>query len=104
MTNVLFSKKALIARGIIDNQNATSDDLLMAGIKVAEDGVHVTYVPVEVKHGKCGQDIRVHAHQQVINTADLIAKSFLDDEPNGSQSIDKKIYRKLYDAACDFKY
>lgn len=93
LTNVLFSKKALIARGIIDNQNATSDDLLMAGIKVAEDGVHVTYVPVEVKHGKCGQDIRVHAHQQVINTADLIAKSFLDDEPNGSQSIDKKIYR-----------
>ena len=68
LTNVLFSKKALIARGIIDNQNATSDDLLMAGIKVAEDGVHVTYVPVEVKHGKCGQDIRVHAHQQVINT------------------------------------
>lgn len=93
LTNVLFSKKVLVNRGIIDNQNATSDDLMMAGIKVSEDGVHVTYVPIEVKHGKCGQDIRVHAHQQVINTADLIAKSFLDDESNSRQNIDKKVYR-----------
>lgn len=93
LTNVLFSKKVLINRGIIENQNATSDDLLMAGIKVATDGVHVTYVPIEVKHGKCGHDTRVHAHQQVINTADLIGKSFLDDESNIRQKIDKKIYR-----------
>ncbi len=93
LTNVLFSKKVLISRGIIDNQNATSDDLMMAGIKIADDGVHVTYVPIEVKHGKCGPDIRVHAHQQVINTTDLIAKSFLDDEPGSRQNIDKKIYR-----------
>lgn len=93
LTNVLFSKKVLISRGIIDNQNATSDDLMMAGIKIVDDGVHVTYVPIEVKHGKCGPDMRVHAHQQVINTADLIAKSFLDDEPDSRQNIDKKIYR-----------
>lgn len=93
LTNVLFSKKVLINRGIIENQNATSDDLLMVGIKVADDGVHVTYVPIEVKHGKCGHDIRVYAHQQVINTADLIAKSFLDDESNIRQNLDKKIYR-----------
>ena len=93
LTNVLFSKKILINRGIIDNQNATSDDLMMAGIKIADDGVHITYVPIEVKHGKCGHDIRVHAHQQVINTADLIAKSFLDNNSNTRQSIDKKIYR-----------
>lgn len=93
LTNVLFSKKVLINRGIIENQNATSDDLLMAGIKVADDGVHVTYVPIEVKHGKCGHDTRVHAHQQVINTADLIGKSFLDDESTIRQKIDKKIYR-----------
>lgn len=93
LTNVLFSKKVLINRGIIDNQNATSDDLMMAGIKIVDDGVHVTYVPIEVKHGKCGPDMRVHAHQQVINTADLIAKSFLDDESDSRQNIDKKIYR-----------
>lgn len=93
LTNVLFSKKVLENRGIIDNQNATSDDLMMAGIKIADDGVHVTYVPIEVKHGKCGHDIRVHAHRQVINTADLIAKSFLDDNSNTRQNIDKKIYR-----------
>lgn len=93
LTNVLFSKKVLINRGIIDNQNATSDDLMMAGVKNADDGVHVTYVPIEVKHGKCGHDIRVHAHQQVINTADLITKSFLDDDSDARQNIDKKIYR-----------
>lgn len=93
LTNVLFSKKVLINRGIIDNQNATSDDVLMAGIKIEDDGVHVTYIPVEVKHGKCGHDIRVHAHQQVINTADLIRKSFSDDGTDNRQKIDKKIYR-----------
>lgn len=93
LTNVLFSKKVLINRGIIDNQNSTSDDVLMAGIKIETDGVHVTYIPVEVKHGKCGHDIRVHAHQQVINTADLISKSFSDEGSDSRQKIDKKIYR-----------
>lgn len=93
LTNVLFSKKVLINRGIIDNQNATSDDLMMAGIKLADDGVHITYIPIEVKHGKCGHDIRVHAHQQVINTADLIIKSFSDQSSDIRQNIDKKIYR-----------
>lgn len=93
LTNVLFSKKVLVNRGIIDNQNATSDDILMAGIKIETDGVHVTYIPVEVKHGKCGHDIRVHAHQQVINTADLISKSFSEDGSDSRQKIDKKIYR-----------
>lgn len=93
LTNVLFSKKVLVNRGIIANQNATSDDLMMAGIKIANDGVHVTYIPIEVKHGKCGQDIKVHAHQQVINTADLIVKSFWDKDLNIQQNIDKKIYR-----------
>lgn len=93
LTNVLFSKKVLINRGIIDSQNATSDDLMMAGIKISEDGVHVVYIPIEVKHGKCGHDIRTHAHQQVINTADLIMKSFMDDGTDERKSIDKKIYR-----------
>ena len=93
LTNVLFSKKVLINRRIIDNQNATSDDVLMAGIKIKPDGIYVTYIPVEVKHGKCGHDIRVHAHQQVINTADLIGKSFSDGGSDSRQKIDKKIYR-----------
>lgn len=93
LTNVLFSKKVLVNRGIIDNQNATSDDLMMAGIKVENGIVHITYIPVEVKHGKCGQDIRIHAHQQVINTSDLISKSFIDDSSETRQNIDKKIYR-----------
>lgn len=93
LTDVLFSKKVLEKRGIIANQNATSDDLLMAGIKVENGEVHITYIPVEVKHGKCGQDIKTHAHQQVINTADLIEKSFVDDSTELKQNIDKKIYR-----------
>lgn len=93
LTNVLFSKKVLINRGIIESQTATSDDLMMAGIKVAPDGVHVTYIPIEVKHGKCGHETRVHAHQQVINTADLISKSFLDNDSSGRQKVDKKVYR-----------
>ncbi len=93
LTNVLFSKKVLIKRGIIENQNATSDDLLMAGIRIVDEKVYVTYIPVEVKHGKCAHDIKLHAHQQVINTADLIGKSFVDDESETKMSIDKKIYR-----------
>lgn len=93
LTNVLFSKKVLVSRGIIDKQNATSDDLMMTGIKVEDDKVHITYIPVEVKHGKCGQDIKNHAHHQVCNTADLIMKSFLDDSSENKQKIDKKIYR-----------
>lgn len=93
LTDVLFSKKVLERRGIIANQNATSDDLLMAGIRYADDNVYLTYVPVEVKHGKCGQDIKNHAHQQVVNTADLLEKSFKDDIQETTRNIDKKIYR-----------
>lgn len=93
LTNVLFSKKVLVNRGIIDNQNATSDDLMMAGIKEENGCVHLTYIPIEVKHGKCGPDIRNHAHQQVINTADLIEKSFYEKPSDEKQHIDKKIYR-----------
>lgn len=93
LTNVLFSKKVLVNRGIIENQKATSDDIMMAGIKIEGDEVHVTYIPVEVKHGKCGSDIKNHAHHQVYNTADLIEKSFLDKWSEGKQNIDKKIYR-----------
>lgn len=93
LTNVLFSKKVLINRGIIENQNATSDDIMMAGIKIDGNEAHVTYIPVEVKHGKCGADMKNHAHQQVYNTADLIEKSFLDELTEGKQNIDKKIYR-----------
>lgn len=93
LTNVLFSKKVLVNRGIIENQNATSDDIMMAGIKIDGDEVCVTYIPVEVKHGKCGPDIKNHAHHQVYNTADLIEKSFLDESSEGKQNIDKKIYR-----------
>ena len=93
LTNVLFSKKVLINRGIIENQNATSDDIMMAGIKIDGDEVHVTYIPVEVKHGKCGADMKNHAHHQVYNTADLIGKSFLDELSEGKQNIDRKIYR-----------
>lgn len=93
LTNVLFSKKVLVNRGIIENQNATSDDIMMAGIKIDGDEVYVTYIPVEVKHGKCGSDIKNHAHHQVYNTADLIEKSFLDVSSEGKQNIDKKIYR-----------
>lgn len=93
LTNVLFSKKVLVNRGIIENQNATSDDLLMTGIKVENDEVNVTYIPVEVKHGKCGTDIKSHAHQQVCNTADLIKRSFFDGGQDPRHSIDKKVYR-----------
>ena len=93
LTNVIFSKKALIKRGVIENQNATSDDLLMVGIKRENEEVHLVYIPVEVKHGKCGQEIRGHAHQQVINTADLIRKSFIDEPGEDQKTIDKKIYR-----------
>ncbi len=93
LTNVLFSKKVLINRGIIDNQNATSDDLMMAGIKEVNGDIYIAYIPIEVKHGKCGQDIKVHAHQQVVNTADLIIKSFIDDSSDTKQNVDKKIYR-----------
>ena len=93
LTNVLFSKKVLVNRGIIANQNATSDDLLMAGIRCDNENVYVTYIPVEVKHGKCDHNIKTHAHQQVINTADLLLKSFNDDINDGRKSIDKKMYR-----------
>lgn len=93
LTNVLFSKKVLENRGIIENQNATSDDLLMAGIKVEGDTVSITYIPVEVKHGKCGTEIKAHAHQQVCNTSDLIKRSFYDVGNEAYQSIDKKVYR-----------
>lgn len=93
LTNVLFSKKVLINRGIIESQSATSDDLLMAGIKEIDGQTHVTYIPIEVKHGKCGTEIKTHAHNQVVNTADLIEKSFVDNANEQQQSIDKKIYR-----------
>lgn len=93
LTNVLFSKKVLINRGIIASQNATSDDLLMAGVRYDNDRVYVTYIPIEVKHGKCDHTIKNHAHQQVINTADLLMKSFVDDINDGRKSIDKKLYR-----------
>lgn len=96
LTNVLFSKKVLISRGIIESQNSTSDDLLMAGIKIENKDVRVKYVPVEVKHGKCGADIRQKAHNQVCNTAYLLRKSFLsleDSIPLDTEVIDHKIYR-----------
>lgn len=93
LTNVIFSKKALINRKVIANQNATSDDLLMAGIKVENEKVLLTYIPVEVKHGKCDQATKSHAHLQVVNTADLLHKSFIEDASENRQSIDKKIYR-----------
>lgn len=94
LTNVLFSKKALVSRGIIENQNATSDDLLMAGIKCADGKVSVTYVPVEVKRGKVGPDTKKEAHNQVCNTSYLLKKSFLDPDDNEKgKRIDRKIYR-----------
>lgn len=96
LTNVLFSKKVLISRGIIESQNATSDDLLMAGIKNIGNEVYVTYIPVEVKHRKCSPEIRKDAHSQVCNTAYLLRKSFLNPdstETKGTKVIDRKIYR-----------
>lgn len=96
LTNVLFSKKVLISRGIIESQNATSDDLLMAGIKIVDKEVFITYIPVEVKHGKCSPDTRREAHSQVCNTAYLLRKSFLNPEEleaAGVEAIDRKIYR-----------
>lgn len=96
LTNVLFSKKVLISRGIIESQNATSDDLLMAGIKSIDHEIYVTYIPVEVKHGKCEIDIRGKAHSQVCNTAYLIRKSFLNPEAledEMAEVVDRKIYR-----------
>jgi DNA phosphorothioation-dependent restriction protein DptH len=93
LTNVLFSKKVLINRGIIQSQNATSDDLLMAGVKVVNDRVHVTYIPIEVKHGNCDSKTKNDAHNQVCNTAQLLRSSFLDSEDMEHKQIDKKIYR-----------
>lgn len=94
LTNVLFSKKVLVSRGIIENQNATSDDLLMAGIKYDDEKVYVTYIPVEVKHGNVGLDTRKDAHNQVCNTSYLLRQSFVDLDDNGDgKRIDKKIYR-----------
>lgn len=93
LTNVLFSKKVLIRRGIIENQNATSDDLLMAGIKYVDRKVSVIYIPIEVKHGKVAADTRRDAHSQVCNTAYLLRKSFLDADDETKGRIDKKIYR-----------
>jgi len=92
LTNVLFSKKVLINRGIIQSQNATSDDLLFAGVKKHDGIVSVTYIPVEVKHGNCDAKTKNDAHNQVCNTAQLLRCSFLDSEEKQSQ-IDKMIYR-----------
>lgn len=94
LTDCLFSKNALIKRGIIDRQNKNSDDLLMAGINLSDEIIKVTYIPVEVKHGKCGSDIKQNAHSQSKNTAALLRQSFLDDEDFGKR-IDKRIYRNF---------
>lgn len=93
LTNVLFSKKVLINRGIIESQSATSDDLLFAGVKEVDGKVSVTYFPVEVKHGNCDGKTRLDAHSQVCNTAQLLRSSFVESEPDKGTQIDKKIYR-----------
>lgn len=94
LTNVLFSKKVLVNRGIIKSLDATSDDLLMAGIKQEEENVSVIYIPIEVKHGNCDFKTKNDAHNQVCNTAYLLRKSFLDsDDENTGKLIDRKIYR-----------
>lgn len=93
LTNVLFSKKVLINRGIIQSQNATSDDLLMAGVKVENDKVHLIYIPIEVKHGNCDSKTKNDAHNQVCNTAQLLRSSFLESADSEGKQIDKKIYR-----------
>ena len=93
LTNVLFSKKVLINRGIIESQSSTSDDLLFAGIKKDDDKVTLTYIPVEVKHGNCDSKTKNDAHNQVCNTAQLLRSSFLDSESDDALRIDKKIYR-----------
>lgn len=92
LTNVLFSKKVLINRGIIQSQNATSDDLLFAGVKNKDGAISVTYIPVEVKHGNCDAKTKNDAHNQVCNTAQLIRSSFIELEEKQPR-IDKMIYR-----------
>ena len=93
LTDVLFSKKVLINRGIIESQNATSDDLLFAGIKNESGKVVVTYIPIEVKHGNCDSKTKNDAHNQVCNTADLLRSSFIDKNNDNKKRVDKKIYR-----------
>ena len=93
LTNVLFSKKVLINRGIIESQSATSDDLLFAGIKNVDGTISVTYIPVEVKHGNCDSKTKNDAHNQVCNTAQLLRSSFVDQYSEYGTQVDKKIYR-----------
>ena len=93
LKDVLFSKKALAARQIIDAPDKTSDDLLMAGIKIKDDKVFVKYIPVEVKHGVVDSNVKKKAHEQAINTWKLLKQSFQDEEDLYKRRIDKKIYR-----------
>ncbi len=93
LTNVVFSKKVLINRGIIESQSATSDDLLFAGVKNDAGKVSITYIPVEVKHGNCDAKTKNDAHSQVCNTAQLLRSSFLDPDTESGDQMDKKIYR-----------
>ncbi len=94
LTNCLFSKNALIERGIVEKSSENSDDILMAGIKIVDSQIFVTYIPVEVKHGQVNAETKKKAHSQATNTSILLYQTFadrVDDEE--IRRVDKTIYR-----------
>lgn len=94
LTNCLFSKNALVERGVIEKSNENSDDILMAGIKVTDSQIFVKYVPVEVKHGQVNAEVKEKAHKQTGSTAILLYQTFVDKvDDEDIKRIDKVIYR-----------
>lgn len=94
LTNCLFSKNALVERGVIEKSNENSDDILMAGIKVTDSHIFVKYVPVEVKHGQVNAEVKEKAHKQTGSTAILLYQTFVDKvDDEDIKRIDKVIYR-----------
>lgn len=94
LTNCLFSKNALVERGVIEKFNENSDDILMAGIKVTDSQISVKYIPIEVKHGQVNAEIKEKAHKQTGSTAILLYQTFVDKvDDEDIKRIDKVIYR-----------
>ena len=86
----LFSAKNLG----FENGGATSDDILLVGIRASEH-VQVTFYPIEVKIGKNDPGYIEKGIRQVLNTKDIFMKTIGLGKAN-DENIKVRLYRNFF--------
>ncbi|AVP62351.1 DNA phosphorothioation-dependent restriction protein DptH [Clostridium botulinum] len=78
----------------VDKNGATSDDILLVGIKNVEDNIFVQYYPIEVKIGKNNPSYIQKGIEQAKSTKKIFNETLLPKE-DGAISSTQKVYRNF---------